>query len=140
MIQKQVQEVKDMARKINYRQWSDSIVWRPNQAHNDSAMSALARQLLHGYEVICLSPSLLFGSVEQVSDVIDNIRISVPIQALRQPCRLTPLLKIYPGLVHFVLVDRINHRMISPVLPMESKDSTFNDVIDSFRPVSLHEP
>lgn len=127
-IQKQVEEVKQMARKINYRQWSDSIVWRPSQAHNESAMSALARQLMHGYEAICLSPSLLFRSVEQVADVIDNIRISVPIQALLQPCRLTPLLRLYPGLVHFVLIDRANHRMVSPVLALDPTDSTFNDV------------
>lgn len=118
-----------MAYKLNQRHWFDMLVWRPEQSQNQSAMSALARQILHGFEVVCLNPSLLFAAVEHVSDVIDEIQLSIPIQSLSQPCRLTPLLKIYPGLVHFVLIDRKNHRMISPCLSQEQHDSTFENVI-----------
>lgn len=104
------------------------LIWRPEQSQNQSAMSALARQILRGFEIVCLNPSLLFAAVEHVSGVIDEIQLSIPVRSLSQPCRLTPLLKIYPGLVHFVLIDRKNHRMISPCLPLDQHDSTFENV------------
>lgn len=130
MIPKQLKELQKMTHKLNQRhQWFDSLIWRPEQSQNQSAMSAFCRQILRGYEVVCLNPSLLFAAVEHVSGVIDDIRLSIPIQSLSQPCRLTPLLKIYPGLVHFVLIDRKNHRMISPSLSTEGQDSTFENVM-----------
>nr|CAG4651067.1 EOG090X07YB [Simocephalus serrulatus]SVE94300.1 EOG090X07YB [Simocephalus serrulatus] len=127
-IPKQLKQLQKMAYKLNQRHWFDMLVWRPEQSQNQSAMSALARQILHGFEIICLNPSLLFAAVEHVSGVIDDIQLSIPIQSLSQPCRLTPLLKIYPGLVHFVLIDRKNHRMISPCLSQERHDSTFENM------------
>ena len=118
-----------MAYKYNQRhQWWDLLVWRPEQSQNQSAMSAFSRQILRGFEIVCLNPSLLFAAVEHVSAVIDDIQLSIPMQSLSQPCRLTPLLKIYPGLVHFVFIDRKNHRMISPTLPQGRHDSTFDSV------------
>lgn len=128
LIPKQLKQVQKMAYKLHQRQWCDMLVWRPEQSQNQSAMSALVRQILHGFEVVCLNPSLLFAAVEHVSGVIDEIQLSIPIQSLSQPCRLTPLLKIHPGLVHFVLIDRKNHRMISPRLSLERIDSSFENV------------
>ena len=129
MIPKQLKQVKKMAYKLHQKsQWCDMLVWRPEQSQNQSAMSAFVRQVLHGFEVVCLNPSLLFAAVEHVSGVIDEIQLSISIQSLSQPCRLTPLLNIYPGLVHFVLIDRKNHRMISPKLSLERNDSTFENV------------
>nr|SVE74245.1 EOG090X07YB [Daphnia barbata] len=129
-IPKQLKELKKMiAHKLNQRhQWWDALIWRSEQSQNQSAMSAFARQILRGYEIICLNPSLLFAAVEHVSGVIDDIQLSIPIQSLSQPCMLTPLLHLYPGMVHFVLIDRKNHRMISPSLPLERPDSTFGNM------------
>ncbi|XP_032785024.1 uncharacterized protein LOC116922744 isoform X1 [Daphnia magna] len=129
LIPKQLKELKKMTYKPNQRhQWCESLIWRPEQSHNQSAMSAFCRQILRGYEAVCLNPSLLYAAVELVSRVIDDIQLSIPIESLSQPCRLTPLLNIYPGLVHFVLIDRKNHRMISPNLPLERDDSTFGNM------------
>jgi hypothetical protein len=129
LISKQLKQVQKMAYKYNQRhQWWDLLVWRPEQSQNQSAMSAFSRQILRGFEIVCLNPSLLFAAVEHVSAVIDDIQLSIPMQSLSQPCRLTPLLKIYPGLVHFVLIDRKNHRMISPALPLGRHDSSFDNV------------
>lgn len=127
-IAKQLKQVQKTANKLNLNQWSDTLVWRPEQSRNQSATSALARQILHGFEIVCLNPALLFVAVEHVSDVIDEIQLSIPIQSLSQPCRLTPMLNIYPGLVHFVLIDRKSHRLISPTLPNGQYDSTFENV------------
>lgn len=113
------------------------LVWRPDQSQNHSAMSAFVRQILYGFEVVCLNPSLLFAAVEHVSGVIDEIQLSIPIASLWQPCRLTPVLKIYPGLVHFVLIDRKNHRMISPKLSLERNDSTFENVSSETRQLPI---
>ncbi|XP_046648900.1 uncharacterized protein LOC124340340 [Daphnia pulicaria] len=129
LISKQLKQVQKMAYKYNQRhQWWDLLVWRPEQSQNQSAMSAFSRQILRGFEIVCLNPSLLFAAVEHVSAVIDDIQLSIPMQSLSQPCRLTPLLKIYPGLVHFVLIDRKNHRMISPALPLGRHDSSFDNM------------
>ena len=112
--------------------WSDTLNnWRINySSNNQSAASALSRQIRYGYELICLSPALLFSSVEHVSAVIDGIQAGIPSGLLSQPCLLTPILQLYPGLVHFVLLDRMHHRMIAPRLTLENNqhDSTLNDV------------
>ena len=128
-----MKQVQKLASKMEQKQWCDLLIWRPEQSQNHSALSALTRQILHGLEVVCLNPSILFAAVEHISFVINDIQSSIPVQSLTHSCRLTPLLKIYPGLVHFVLIDRRNHRMISPTLPKERHDVTFFNVKITFR-------
>jgi len=128
VISKQLTEVRKLATSHNM-QWSETLLgWRSGSKENQSAVSALARQIFYGFELMCLDTALFFGAVEHVSTVIDKIKFSIPVRALLLPCQFTPLLQIYPGLVHFVLIDRNNHRMISPSLPLDRKDSTFENV------------
>jgi len=129
IISKQLTDVRKLAASHNM-QWSETLLgWRSGSKENTSAVSALARQVLYGFELMCLDTALLFGAVEHVSTVIDKIKFSIPVRVLSLPCKLTPLLQLYPGLVHFVLIDRNHHRMISPSLPMDRSDSTFENVI-----------
>ncbi len=44
------------------------------------------------------------------------------------PCPLTPLLNVYPGLVHFALVDRRGHRLVAPDLPPAGSDLSLVNV------------
>lgn len=128
-IPKRIGKVQKLAIKLGQPQWSETLSnWRAGNEQNQSAVSALARQIQYGYELICLSPALLFSAVEHVSAVIDRILVSIPMAKLAQPCLLAPILQLYPGLVHFVLLDRTHHRMISPILQLDKKDSTFDDV------------
>lgn len=110
MLRKQIDNVKKLARKLNRNEWSETLVWRPNLKLNSSALSSLARRIRHGFETICLDPSLLFVAVEYVAVVIERIKSKIPVLGLSQPCRLSPLLQFYPGLIHFVLIDRKQHR------------------------------
>nr|CAG4642589.1 EOG090X07YB [Evadne anonyx] len=110
LLQKQIENVKKLARKLNRNEWSETLVWRPNLKLNSSALSSLARRIQYGFETICLDPSLLFVAVEHVAVVIERIKTSIPVLGLSQACRLSPILQFYPGLVHFVLIDRKQHR------------------------------
>ena len=110
MLKKQIENVKKLARKLNRNEWSETLVWRPNLKLNSSALSSLARQVQYGFEMICLDPSLLFVAVEHVAVVIERIKTRIPVLGLSQPCRLSPILQFYPGLIHFVLIDRKQHR------------------------------
>lgn len=132
-IPKKISQIQKLVKKLHQNKpWSDTLNnWRTNySSNNQSAASALSRQIRYGYELICLSPALLFSSVEHVSAVIDGIQAGIPSGLLSQPCLLTPILQLYPGLVHFVLLDRMHHRMIAPRLTLENNqhDSTLNDV------------
>lgn len=128
VISKQLTEVRKLATN-HHMKWSETLLnWRSGSKENQSAVSALARQILYGFELMCLDTALLFGAVEHVSAVIDKIKFSIPMNVLCMPCQLTPLLHLYPGLVHFVFIDRNQHRMISPSLLLDHKDSTFENV------------
>nr|CAG4643284.1 EOG090X07YB [Ilyocryptus agilis] len=127
-IPKRISELQKSAVKLQQGRWSDGLIWRISAKDNLSARSALARQVKQGFELVCLNPALLFDHIDYVSAVIDRIQFNIPASLFPMPCMLTPLLQLYPGLVHFVLVDRIHHRMISPNLPLERKDSTVADM------------
>nr|CAG4648709.1 EOG090X07YB [Polyphemus pediculus] len=138
-LKKQIVEVQGLAKKLKHRdtnisKWGETLVWRDNLRVNQSAMSALARQIQHGFELICLDPALLFTAVGHVSAVIELIKMRMPVLGLSSqlPCRLSPLLHFYPGLVHFVLIDRRHHRMISPNLPTEKEPTFCNNMWQMF--------
>ena len=109
-LHKQIKEVQKYARKLKFYEWSETLTWRSNLQSNQSALSSLARQIQHGFETICLDPGFVFVGIEHISSIIEHIKSKIPVLGLSQPCRLSPLLKYYPGLVHFVLVDRRHHR------------------------------
>nr|CAG4646341.1 EOG090X07YB [Macrothrix elegans] len=130
-ILKQVKELRKVARQLNLRHWGESLNWSSNQCENQSAVSALIRQVFNGYELICLNPTLLFASIEHASLLINSIRLAIPAHKFDIACKLTELLKSFPGMVHFVLIDRLRQRMISPYLELKSQDE------ESFRNVNI---
>ena len=109
-IDKQLKQVQKMARKLNHHKWADSLAWRSHLNTNESALSSLGRQIQCGFETICLNPALLFVTMEHVAVVMENIHSRIPAVGLTAVCRFAPLLHSYPGLVHYALVDRKNHR------------------------------
>ena len=97
-IDKQLKEVQKMARKLNHKKWADSVSWRSQLCGNEAALSALGRQVLFGFESICLDPALLFVAVEHMSAIMEHLQYRIPSIEQTSLHQFTPLLNLFPGI------------------------------------------
>nr|CAG4638524.1 EOG090X07YB [Cyclestheria hislopi] len=132
-LRQEIKTLQKMAIKLNHEKWSETIVWRENITSNEAAMSALCRRLLTGFEKICLDPALLFVATNPLLSVIEHVETQMMNLSILLPSEHCSLLQSYPGLVHFVLVDRKNHRLIGPNLPPLHRDSSLDSVWEMFQ-------
>lgn len=127
-LDKKLKDIKKLAHKLKYDTWAETLQWRSEMFNNESALSALGRKIQYGYELICLGhePKISARTSDimkaKTKEIIDKSR------NFADPCPFLPILNHYPGLVHFVIVDRVNHRMMAPALPLLQRDETLDNV------------